>query len=86
MALGKKLTKIHVPESWVSRVGTIAETGASFFGKYPVINRDKAAEMVLSWFVQVEKARIELGYQPSVSLQEGIREPSHGTKHITGYD
>ncbi|KPP95197.1 MAG: nucleoside-diphosphate-sugar epimerase [Bacteroidetes bacterium HLUCCA01] len=74
MALGKKLTKIHVPESWVSRVGTIAETGASFFGKYPVLNRDKAAEMVLSWVCSVEKARIELGYQPSVSLQEGIRE------------
>ncbi|MCH8495336.1 MAG: NAD(P)-dependent oxidoreductase [Balneolales bacterium] len=73
-ALGKKLMRINVPESAVKNVGTIAQTAASFFGKYPVMNEDKAREMVLSWVCSIEKAQKELKFEPKVSLEDGIRD------------
>jgi nucleoside-diphosphate-sugar epimerase len=72
-ALGRKLTRINIPESLVKQAGTLVEGAASFFGKYPVMNKDKAAEMVFSWVCSVEKAHRDLGYQPKVELHEGIR-------------
>lgn len=73
-ALGKKLATIHVPEKLVEGVGTAVETIASFFGKYPVMNQDKAREMVLPWVCSVEKARRELGYDPKIDLFSGIKQ------------
>lgn len=73
-ALGKKLTRINVPEKLVGSAGSIAEFVASFFGKYPVMNKDKAAEMVLSWVCSIEKAKTELGYKQGVELYAGIKQ------------
>jgi dihydroflavonol-4-reductase len=73
-ALGKKLLTINVPSRFVRSIGTISETTASFFGKYPVMNEDKAKEMVLSWECSVEKARKELGYEQRISLMDGIKQ------------
>lgn len=73
-ALGKRLTTINFSESIVKKAGTLIEKSASFFGKYPVMNEDKAKEMVLSWVCSVEKAQKELGYKQKISLTEGIRQ------------
>lgn len=74
LALGRKLTTINFPENIVKGVGTIFEKTASFFGKYPVMNEDKAKEMVLSWVCSVDKAKNELGYKQKVSLEKGIQQ------------
>lgn len=74
MALGKKLITINVPARFVRSIGTISETTASFFGKYPIMNEDKAKEMVLSWECSVEKARKELGYKQRINLLDGIEQ------------
>jgi dihydroflavonol-4-reductase len=74
LALGKKLTTINVPARAVKSVGKITETVASFFGSYPVMNEDKAREMVLSWVCSVDKAANELGYQQKISLNDGIQQ------------
>lgn len=73
-ALGKKLIRLNVPERLVRGVGSFAEVSASFFGKYPVMNKDKAAEMVLSWVCSVQKAKAELGYAQKVELKTGIQQ------------
>jgi dihydroflavonol-4-reductase len=74
LAFGRKLTKINIPETLVKQAGSLVEGTASFFGKYPVMNKDKAAEMVLSWVCSVDKARKDLGYQPKTDLNDGIRQ------------
>jgi dihydroflavonol-4-reductase len=74
VAFGRKLTRVNIPASLVREVGSLSEGVASFFGKYPVMNKDKAAEMVLSWVCSVEKAKKDLGYQPKVNLNDGIRQ------------
>jgi dihydroflavonol-4-reductase len=71
-ALGRKLLTINVPARMVKSVGKITESTASFFGNYPVMNEDKAKEMVLSWVCSVDKAIKELGYKQKIDLNEGI--------------
>lgn len=70
--LGKNLTTINLRSTWVKNIAGIIETTASFFGTYPVINREKANEMVLEWTCSHQKAIDELHYKPVVTLEEGI--------------
>jgi nucleoside-diphosphate-sugar epimerase len=70
--LGKKLTHIKLRPHWVKNIAGIIETTASFFGTYPVINREKADEMVLEWICSHQKAMDELHYKPEYTLEEGI--------------
>ncbi len=70
--LGKKLTTIKLRSNWVKNIADIIETTASFFGTYPVINREKANEMVLEWTCSHQKAMDELHYKPDYTLEEGI--------------
>jgi dihydroflavonol-4-reductase len=71
-ALGRKLFTVHIPPKMVKKIAGAIESTASFFGQYPVINREKANELVLEWTCSVDKAREELGYRQNVSLREGI--------------
>lgn len=70
--LGKKNIPIHIKPDWVKRIAGVVETTAAFFGTYPVINREKANEMVLEWTCSNKKAEAELHYKPEYSLEEGI--------------
>lgn len=70
--LGKKLTTVKLRPAWVKNIAGIIETTASFFGTYPVINREKANEMVLEWTCSHQKATDELHYKPDYTLEEGI--------------
>lgn len=71
-ALGRKLYTVHISPDMVKKIAGTIESAASFFGRYPVINREKANELVLEWTCSVDKAREELGYRQEVSLREGI--------------
>ena len=56
----------------MKRIAAVIEITSSFFGTYPVINREKANEMVLEWTCSNEKAEAELQYKPEYSLEEGL--------------
>lgn len=70
--LGKKNIPVKLNPAWVKRIAGAVETTASFFGLYPVINREKANEMILEWTCSHRKAVNELNYHPEYSLEEGI--------------
>ena len=70
--LGKKPLTLKLKPNWVRKVASVIETGASFFGKYPVVNKEKASEMVEEWVCSSRKAIKELNYSPSTTLEEGI--------------
>jgi dihydroflavonol-4-reductase len=70
--LGKKNIPIKLNPVWVKKIAGAIESTASFFGSYPVINREKANEMILEWTCSSQKAENELGYRPEYSLEEGI--------------
>jgi len=71
-ALGKKIYPIYIKPTWVKKIGSFVESTASLFGKYPVINREKASELVLEWTCSSAKAHKILGYKPQYTLAEGI--------------
>lgn len=70
--LGKKSISIRLRPEWVKKIAGVIETTASFFGSYPVINREKANEMILEWTCSTDKARKELNFEPQYTLEEGL--------------
>jgi nucleoside-diphosphate-sugar epimerase len=75
--LGKKAVPVYVKPNWVQKIAGVAEKAGSFFGIYPVLNREKAKEMILEWTCSSDKAQQELGYKPQYSLEEGISRTIH---------
>lgn len=75
--LGKKNIPIYVKPKYVEKIAGTVEKAASFFGIYPVLNKDKAKELILEWTCSCEKAQQELGYIPQYSLNEGISRTIH---------
>lgn len=72
IVMGKKAIPIKIKPEWVKKVAAIIEGGASLFGKYPVVNKEKANEMIQEWVCTSRKAEKELTYYPKISIQEGI--------------
>lgn len=75
--LGKKAVPIYVKPKLVEKIAGTVEKTASFFGVYPVLNKEKAKELILEWTCSSEKAQRELGYTPQFSLGEGISRTIH---------
>jgi len=75
--LGKKTVPIYIKPKYVKKIAGIIEKAGSFFGIYPVLNREKAKELILEWTCTSEKAKRELGYDPEYSLEEGISRTIH---------
>lgn len=71
---GKKLFSLKLKPRFVETAGNIAEKAASLFGRYPVINRDKAKELGMQWTCSTEKAKSRLGYRQRIELSKGISE------------
>lgn len=78
--LGKKTIPVKINASMVKKAASVIESVASVFGKYPVINREKAGELILEWTCSSEKAENELGYKAKYSLEEAIAKTIHWYK------
>ncbi|MGD8426171.1 MAG: NAD(P)-dependent oxidoreductase [Balneolaceae bacterium] len=78
--LGKKAIPIYVKPKYVEKIAGTFEKAGSFFGIYPVLNREKAKELILEWTCTSKKAQQELGYMPEYSLDEGISRTIHWYK------
>lgn len=72
--LGKKIVPLYIRPGLVRGIAALVESSASLIGFYPVLNREKAGEMILEWTCDDSKARRELRYSPGVSLQEGLEQ------------
>ncbi len=75
--LGKKALPVYIKPKWVKKIAGGVEKAASFFGIYPVINNEKANELILEWTCSIEKAKKELDFKPKYSLEEGISRTIH---------
>lgn len=71
----KRLRTITIPRPLAYGVAIAAEAAAALMGKPPVINRDKVTDLSQTgWTCSIERAQSELGYNPRVPLEEGLRE------------
>ena len=80
IVLGKSTVQVKLKPNWVLKIAGLIETTATFFGTYPVVNREKANEMILEWTCSFDKAKKELGYEPEFTLEEGISRTLHWYK------
>jgi nucleoside-diphosphate-sugar epimerase len=74
LALSKKVRIVKLKAEWVQKAGTIAENVLKPFGIYPVVNKEKAQELVLEWRCSSKKAQNELAYSAKYSLSNAIAE------------
>lgn len=76
LALGKtKAVHIHIPETLLSAVSSAVESIYRLFGKTTFFNREKAMEIKAKhWICSNELAKKELGFNPKVTMEEGIEE------------
>jgi nucleoside-diphosphate-sugar epimerase len=71
----KRAREIAIPKSLAYGIALVAEAAAAVLRKPPVINRDKVTDLSqISWSCSIERAKSELGYEPRVELEDGLRE------------
>ncbi|MFH1239054.1 MAG: SDR family NAD(P)-dependent oxidoreductase [bacterium] len=72
--LGIKAVKVKIPSWLILTAGFFSQIITIGGGNMPIFNTQKARELVQSWWIcDVSKAKRELGFQPKVNLQEGMR-------------
>lgn len=72
-ALGKKAINLHLPHFIVYSVAAIAQFFALFSSKAATFNIEKARDFVQNaWTCDVSKAKKELGYSQSISIEEAM--------------
>lgn len=74
MALNKKIRIIKLKADWVRKAGALSENLLKPFGVYPVVNKEKAQELVLEWRCSAKKAQHELGYSANYTLVKALSE------------
>lgn len=74
-ALGKKPIRIHIPESLLSVPAELSGLIGNILNRPMLFSRDKIMEIRQHfWTVDISKAKVELGYKPDFTTEEGIRE------------
>jgi nucleoside-diphosphate-sugar epimerase len=68
-----KMYKLSLPKPLVFFVGMVIGAASSLRGTAPLINRDKANELVQDyWVCSSEQAEIDLGFTARTTLDEGV--------------
>jgi nucleoside-diphosphate-sugar epimerase len=73
-AMGITAFRIRLPRRMVKGVACFSEYLSKVSGGPPLLNRDKAEEIVQEeWVCDTTKAKTLLGFEPGVPLSEGAR-------------
>jgi nucleoside-diphosphate-sugar epimerase len=73
-SLGKSVRRFSVPRFAVWLAANAAQVFSSVTGKPALLNKDKAREILAGgWTCSIDKITAELGYQPRVDIDEGMR-------------
>lgn len=73
--MGRRARQLAIPRPLAFGVALAAEGVAALTRKPPVINRDKVRDLSeRCWGCSIERAKRELGYNPRIPIEEGLRE------------
>ena len=73
--MGRRARQFAIPRPLAYGVALAAEGMAALTRKPPVINRDKVRDLSeRCWGCSIERAKRELGYNPQISIEDGLRE------------
>lgn len=72
--LQRKLFRVRVPKPLVFVIAGVSEAASKFKARPSVLNYEKAYDLTQeNWCCDVTKAKTDLGYRQTVSLEEGVR-------------
>lgn len=72
-ALGVRRPTLRVPVGGANTLATGFEWSARFLGFSPPLTHSRVTALSGNWGYSIDRARRELGFQPEVDLEEGIR-------------
>jgi dihydroflavonol-4-reductase len=73
--MGRRTRSVVIPRPLAFGVALAAEGVAALTRKPPVINRDKVRDLSeRCWGCSIARAKSELGYNPQIPIEEGLRE------------
>lgn len=73
--MGVSVRTVNVPLAMAWMAALLSEAWSWISGLPPLYNREKLKEMLQpGWTCSIEKSKAELGFQPSIALEEGLRE------------
>ncbi|MEP7256906.1 MAG: NAD-dependent epimerase/dehydratase family protein [Flavitalea sp.] len=73
--LHRKARRFHIPLGIVKTMAGVLEKTGALFNKVPALNREKLYELTApNWNCSIDKARKELGFEPSYLLKSGMEE------------
>jgi nucleoside-diphosphate-sugar epimerase len=73
-AMGITAFRIRVPKRMILGIACLSEYTSKLFGRPPLLNKDKAEEMIQKdWVCDITKAKTLLGFEPMVPLSEGAK-------------
>jgi nucleoside-diphosphate-sugar epimerase len=73
-AVGKRTLQVNLPSFLVGAAGVAGELMTAVDRKPRLLNRQKAMlDAQAAWLCSIEAARQDFGYQPKVSLEQGMR-------------
>jgi nucleoside-diphosphate-sugar epimerase len=80
-SLGVRPLKIKIPEALLYAIALISEAFYKITGKPPLINREKIKEAAQKyWICNNSRAVNDLGFKPSVFLDDGIKKTAYWYK------
>jgi len=72
--IGRRVFRVRIPPPLVFAIASVGEIIARFSGKPALVNLEKARDMVQDyWTCDSSKALRDLGYEQTLTLEEGIR-------------
>lgn len=73
--MGVRVKTVNLPFTLAWTAALLSELCSWVLGLPPLYNREKLKEMLQpGWTCSIEKSRAELGFQPAIPLEEGLRE------------
>lgn len=73
--LSKKTFKFHIPLAIVRILAGMLDMLYAKSKATPALNKEKLAELTaVNWVCDIDKAQMELGYEPKYNLKEGLTE------------
>ncbi len=71
---GRSGMPLYLPSGLFRLMATISEYAGKLVGLSPMLNREKAKELLSSWVVDCSKAKRDFGYESKIDFSRGTKE------------
>lgn len=74
LAVGRNGIRVPIPAAGLKLAAAVSEGVARLTGRPVIFDREKAKELLAEWLCDTAAARLELGFEASIPLAEGLQD------------